>query len=87
MVLTVKGTGKLAKALAWVLSLRQRCGGALLGAGWAGVGVGWGRGLLGLAALLAPAGPPAWVVEAKAGEGICSDSACICIWFTFACQS
>lgn len=38
-----------------------------------------GGALLGLAAPLAPAGPPAWVVEAKAGEGICSDSAGICI--------
>ena len=50
------------------------------------VGSAGDQGRLGLAAL-APAGPPAWVVEARARGWDCSDSACICIWFAFACQS
>lgn len=73
----------MAKALVSVLfPPRQRWHGTLPGVeGWGGA---WE--LLGWVALFAPAGPPARVVEAKAGEGIRSDSACICI-FAFACQS
>lgn len=77
MTLTMKGTGTLWQK-PWCRSFPQDKGGVVHCWGWE---------LLGWGALSAPAGPPARVVEAKAGEGIRSDSACICILFAFACQS
>lgn len=75
-ILTIKGAGKSRpQPLQRPPPSGQRYGGQ-----------GQGQGQLGLAAP-APAGPPAWAVEARAGEGICCDSACICILFALACQS